>query len=141
MSKIKIISQGYTLSVTSWENDGDNYKTESITLEDKELAIAVAKMCKELFVSSNNGEGGIGNMMEEDDKEAREVILPYMKAHTELYPKIRNNKKISDDTLVDICMEYNSNLMGGSEYYYSRVFDSATLTYSPEDVYLETIEF
>ena len=135
----KVISKGYTLSVTSWENDGDNYRTESITIDNKELAIAVARMCKELFASSNNGEGGIGNLMEDDDKKAKKIILSYMKAHPELYPKIRNNKKISDDKLIRICMEYNCDLMGGSEYYYSRVFDSFSLTYAPEDIFLEEI--
>lgn len=138
MDKIKIINKGYTLSVTSWENDGDNGKTLSKTYESKELAIAVASMCKILFASSNNKEGGIGNMMAEDEEEASEVILPYMKASPELYPDKENP---SDEELIQICMKYNYALMGGSEWYYSRVFENATLTYSPEDIYLETIQF
>lgn len=133
----KIISKGYTLSVTSWENDGDNYKTESMTFESKELAVAVAKMCSTIFKSCNNGDGGIGNMSDGEDESAHGIILPYMKAHPELYP----DENPSDDELIDICMDYNSNLMGGSEYYYSRVFESCSLTYSPEDVFLEEIKF
>ena len=139
MNKEKVIQKGYTLSVTSWENDGDNYATESKTFESKELAIAVAQMCKNLFQSKNNGKPkGIGNMMDDDGRKARPIILEYMKEHPELYT---DKKKPSDATLHDICMTYNGELMGYSEYYYSRVFEKATLTYSPEDVYLEKIKF
>lgn len=134
----KIISEGYTLEVVSWENDGDNYKTEFFTVKSKELAIAVAKMCKELFVSCNNKGKGIGNMMEDEGDEAREIILPYMKTHPELYS---DKKNLSDDKLVDICMEYNHKLLGGSEYYYSRVLESCIITYSPKDIFLEEIKF
>ena len=41
---VKVVNKGYTLSVTSWENDGDNYKTESKTFDTKEEAIKVVKM-------------------------------------------------------------------------------------------------
>lgn len=135
-NKKKIVSKGYTLSVTSWENDGDNYKTKSHTYDSKELAIAVAKMCRTIFKSCNNGDGGIGNTNERDESEAQEVIIKYMKKHPELYP---DEKNPSDDELVDICMDYNYTLMGNSEYYYSRVFERLILTYSPEDIYLEEI--
>lgn len=142
MNKIKVINKGYTLTVTSWENDGDNYKTCSKTYESRELAIAVANLCKTLFASSSNGGGGIGNLMDYDGEEASEIIVPYMKSHPELYPNKENpSDEKSDEKLVQICMDYNYELMGGSEYYYSRVFESATLTYSPEDVYLEEIPF
>ena len=132
-----IVSKGYTLSVTSWENDGDNYKTNSITVESKELAMAIARLCKTVFASSSNGEGGIGNLMEDDEEEANEVILPYMQSHPELY---LDKKNPSEENLINICMNYNQKLMGGSEYYFSRVFESCSLTYSPEDVFLEEIE-
>jgi hypothetical protein len=32
----KIINKGYTLTVVSWENDADNYKTISKTVQTKE---------------------------------------------------------------------------------------------------------
>tara|TARA_Y100000588_G_scaffold170332_1_gene184136 strand:- start:7127 stop:7657 length:531 start_codon:yes stop_codon:yes gene_type:complete len=34
---------------------------------------------------------------------------------------------------------YNYKLLGGSEYYFSRVCDSVKILYSPEDVYLEEV--
>lgn len=142
MAKSKVVSKGYTLSVESWENDGDNYKTNELIFESKELAIAVARLCRDLFCS---GPGGIGNSdgsdVDFDSPETDDVhktIIDYMKAHPELYEFV---KEPSESELVEICMNYNKSLMDSSEYYYSRVFDSASLTYSPEDTYLEIIEF
>ena len=71
-------------------------------------------------------------------EEAKEIIVEYMKSHPEIYPGETNP---SDKTLIEICMEYNNNLLGGSEFYFSRVLESATLTFSPEDVFLEKIDF
>ena len=137
MDKQKVISKGFTLSVTSWENDGDNYATEQLTFESKDLSIAVARLCRDLFKSKNNSATkGIGNSG--NSNSVHNVIVDYMKAHPELYELIENP---SESDLVEVCMNYNYRLMGSSEYYYSRVFESASLTYSPEDIYLQTIQF
>jgi hypothetical protein len=50
MSKPKIIPAGYHLSVTSWENDGDNYNTKhyhTTNRGDIEFIVAMFKMFKE----------------------------------------------------------------------------------------------
>ena len=133
---IKVVNKGYTLTVTSWENDGDNYRTKSTVFQDKDEAIKVAKMCQELFVGGSNGGGGIGNNDERDGPE--ETILEYLEENPDFF---NNQSEIEDDMLIDKIMDINYNVMGGSEYYYSRVFESATLTYSPEDIYLEEISF
>jgi hypothetical protein len=139
MAKKKVISKGYTIEVTSWENDGDNYRTEKIIEQDEAKAKAIGKMCKELFKSSNNGENGIGNLMNDGSnrKKGDKKVLEYMKKN----PILSNNKKLSDEKLIETCMNYNYNLMGGSEYYYSRVCEKVSITYAPEDVILEEIKF
>jgi len=142
----KIVEKGYTLEVTSWENDGDNYKTKKITLQDKDLAITIAKMCKELFCSCNNGEGGIGNTNEGDEDEAEETILTYLENNNNVLHSILNYldvKKLlySNNDKISAIMEINRRVMGSSEYYYSRVFESCQLYYSPEDINIELIEF
>ncbi len=133
--KKKILLKGYTITVTSWENDGDNNRTESMTVESKDEAQAIVKMCKKLFVSSNNGEGGIGNLMEDDTEIAAQIILDYIQAN----PEILQGKKLSDEKIIDLVMDYNYNLMGGSEYYYSRVFESCDVVYSDSDIFTEAI--
>ena len=58
---IKIVNKGYTISVTSWENDGDNYATKSLTVETIKEAQNIHKLCTELFQDGCNNEIGIGN--------------------------------------------------------------------------------
>jgi len=145
----KVINKGYTLTVDSYENDGDNSRTMSMTVDTKEEAQAIHLMCTTLFQSKNsnyNGnEIGIGNMMKEDYDEALEFIIPFMKEHPILLEKYKDDLDIldyeNDDKLVEICREYNYDLMGGSEWYFSRVCESCTVTYSAEDVFLEEINF
>lgn len=124
----------------SWENDGDNYNTKHVTYEDKEFAIEVARMCRDLFCSINNGGNGIGN----SNDEMSERVAEYMREHPILweYDKKFVEEMEDDEDLAEFCINvYNEELLGYSEWYYSRVCESVTITYSPEDVYLEEIEF
>lgn len=136
--KKKVINKGYTISVTSWENDGDNYRTESQTFDSKEEVAKMYKICAELFISCNNRKGGIGNTNEGDEEEANKTILEWLEKN----PTFFDNQEDADkEGLINDIMEINYKLMGSSEYYYSRVFESASIIYSPEDVYLEEIVF
>jgi len=139
-----VLKKGYTLEVTSWENDADNYRTQSMTFNDKDVALAVLDMCKSIFVSCNNGVGGIGNMMDDEYELASPIMLEYMKNHPKVCESFDPEKwsfdKTKDEDLVGMCSELNYALMGGSEYYYSRVFESGVITYSPEDVYCEIVQ-
>jgi hypothetical protein len=126
MNKELVIEKGYTLTVTSWENDGDNYRTESMTVETLEEARRIYRVCTELFKSCNKSECGIGNSM---SGECEDVIEEYIKDNPEL--------NLDEDTISNLAYE----LMGSSEYYDYRVCESVSVTYSPKDIYLETIEF
>ncbi len=61
-----IVSKGYTLTVSSWENDGDYSDTNEKTYENKEDAIAMARLL-------TNCISGIAN----DDKDHEEESLEY----------------------------------------------------------------
>jgi len=139
MGKILVASKGYTIEVTSWEKDGGNYDTKKMVVQDKEYAVAVLQMCKDIFCSCNNGGSGIGNMSNGyygggEHNRAGKVILKY----------IENNPIVAKGEtrpyfIVDMIMDVNYDLMGSSEYYYSRVFESGCVYYSNEDIYLEVI--
>lgn len=161
----KVISKGYTVSVTSWENDGDNYKTKSMVIESEDETKAVVEMCKTIFKSCNNGDGGIGNMCEGGEEGAKLIIVDFMIKHPILIDKsfLEENSELKnlinlkdeeaieeaiedlDDSileeLVDTCMHYNNQLMGGSEYYYSRVCEKVDVTYSDIDVFSQEVNF
>jgi hypothetical protein len=124
MNKELVIEKGYTIEVTSWENDGDNYNTESMTVETLEEARRIYRVCNELFKSDD--EGGVGNSM---SGESEEVIEEYIENNPEL--------KLTEGEIRDLSYD----LMGSSEYYDYRVCESVSVTYSPEDIYLEKIEF
>jgi hypothetical protein len=95
----------------------------------------IAKLCKDIFCSGSNGEGGIGNFSEGEGEKARMIILDYLEENQVL----ENQNFMSDDAKYDNIMEYNRELLGYSEWYFARVFDSAKLFYSPETVTIETI--
>jgi hypothetical protein len=138
MEKKQIAKKGYTLEVVSWENDGDNYRTKRVTYKDKEKAIAVAKMCKELFCSCNNDDGGVGNSM---DGEENKRVVDYMKAHSILTEGEKDFDKDEDDDYFYLCTEYADDLIGCSECYDFRVCESVKIFHNPEDVYSEEIKF
>ena len=81
-NKIKVINKGYTLTVVSWENDGDNYNTKSKIVDSKEKAKAyydLMQLCK----SENNpkaGEIGLGNSSNFSQKQI-EAITTFLKAN------------------------------------------------------------
>jgi hypothetical protein len=171
---IKVVNKGYTLEVTSWENDGDNYKTKSLSFESKEEALAIRNMCLTLFKSSSNGEAGIGNSNEDESEMAEYTIIQYVSKNIDIIKfkdhefdleNLENQIKLSfpEDTIredyldyihdyledfnpemrekwINIVMDYNNLLLGGSDYYYSRIVESCKLYFSPEDIILEEIE-
>jgi len=171
--KKKVISKGYTVEVTSWENDGDNYRTNSAVYSTKEEALAVKHMCEVLFDCTDyDSGGGLGNVMDSDKYEAEQKIVSYFiknptllsiqkltllesfkeaveDEYSEFLIKVTwlecleeylEGQEIVPEDWVDIVNQYKYELMGGSEYYYSRICESAEVYYSPEDLYLEIVE-
>ena len=140
--KNKVISKGYTITVVSWENDGDNYNTNSITVESKEMAEAYYNMMQLCRSKNNriNGEIGLGNTSDGFNRRQRQAIISLF----DNYPILLHGTKIDedeDDDLDYLFMEISGDLLGSSEFYTCRVMESCSITYSPEDIYLETVEF
>ena len=137
----KVISKGYTITVVSWENDGDNYNTNSITVESKEMAEAYYNMMQLCRSKNNriNGEIGLGNTSDGFNRRQRQAIISLF----DNYPILLHGTKIDEDeyNLDYLFMEISVDLLGSSEFYTCRVMESCTITYSPEDIYLETVEF
>lgn len=146
----KVINKGYTLKVESWENDGDHDNTCFFTVDTREEAEAIYKMCTTLFKSKNSGiEGAIGNSSNDMSDAQYEMIkvhiVKFMRENPVLIKwfdySYDDIDKLSDDELANICSEYGNELMGSSEYFCYRVCESCEVTYSPEDIYLEEIKF
>lgn len=170
--KKKVISKGYTVEVTSWENDGDNYRTKTCTYETLEEASAVKHMCDNLFQACYDEET-VGNKMWDEMDECDWIIVKYFIKHPYLllleYPDgfERLKPQVEEDfkeyldastctwldclqeyledkpsvinTWANIVKHYKYNLLGSSEYYYSRHSESCEVYYSPEDIYLTKV--
>lgn len=126
----------YNYSSILGKNDGDNYNTITKVVETKEQAERIQKMCKELFVSCNNGKGGVGNSM---DMEQIDRVIEYLENNQKDFPDL---EEITDEEeIFDYFLQEAYDLMGGSEYYDFRVCQSCTVTYSDKDIYLEEVKF
>lgn len=133
---IKVINKGYTLTVTSWENDGDNYNTLSKTVATKEEAKVWYNMM-EVCSSAN-----LGNECDEFDEDQKEAITEFMNSNHEALMSQEDWDEIEDyDDLETWFLDFVNELLGVSEYYLCRVVESVVITYSPEDIYLEEIKF
>jgi hypothetical protein len=144
--QMKVVSKGYTITCTSWENDGDNYNTKSIVVESKDKAEAIYKLCTILFKSENrSGSKGIGNPQDLDE-DVQEKITNFFKKYPILLDEDQHrelieieDKEEEQDFYVDICAEWMYELLGGSEDYYCRVAEKTTVTYSEVDIFVEQI--
>ena len=126
-NKLKVVNKGYTITVTSWENDGDNYNTKEIVVDSLEEAKRIHFICTTLFESEGDNDYAIGNSTEFDDPD--ECIQNFIKEFPEL--------NLTEDEVHKL----SGNLLGYSDYYTFRVCESVVVTYSPEDIYVEQIKF
>lgn len=79
-----IIPPGYRVSVTSWENDADNYKTNIFEGLTKERVEFLAELLPHFYSGSNNRGKTFGNMYEPSDSryaEAATRIREVMERH------------------------------------------------------------
>lgn len=136
----KVVEKGYTLHITSWENDGDNYRIETMTVGTREEAVSLRDMCLTLFQSSNRSELGISNFDFTREEIAKNRIVHFMQLNPSLYQICQVEDLDDEDEVYRRCLEMAYELMGGSEYYISRVCKSCEITYSPCDVFVELID-
>lgn len=148
--KQTIIPAGYRVTIESWENDADNYKTkivEGLQKPSVEFLIDFAK----LFHSRNNWNGpkGHGNMYDPHANELnnfREAYVEVIKKHiakdTEQtllqYFWDEDNNKLYDDQHDGVMeLAYELGLSGGD--FYTRVFESAKVEYIPNEIILQDV--
>jgi hypothetical protein len=126
---------GYYLYITTWENDGDNYKTASqwcATIHDAKFLLDICKIFKKVK---------IGNQCDKPDnfeETLLEEIAKVCKKHSK-YTVIIDGYEVdlkNYDSLVDSF--YDLHLFGG-EYFFTRKYDSYEVEYYKEDVYCEMI--
>lgn len=150
MTNQTIIPAGYRLTIESWENDADNYKTkvmEGLQKPSVEFLIDFAK----LFYSNNarRRPKGFGNMYEprngelEDFGEAcRYIIDKHITKDTEQnllqYFWDEDNNQFYEDQHDGVMeLAYELGLSGGD--FFTRVLDSFKVEYIPNEIILQDV--
>ena len=132
---MKKIKKGYLIEVTSWENDGDNYKTETLEGLSASEAEFYAEVCA-LFHSDygrgNPGKYGNTNIEEYCEGETSGLVLDL----TELAMKheLSVEDYAHEDLVDDLIGCWND-----GEYY--RVCESIKAFYNPFDVVMAEVKF
>jgi len=148
MTQYTTIPAGYRISVTSWENDADNYRTECLEGLSKEVVSFYVDFSK-LFTSKNNrSDKGFGNLYEPNDSERQALTNAFTKVvekHKDTFLALckdwNYDETPTDEEYQDICYELHHELFGGSEYFYTRVLDSYKVEYTPTEVRLEDVTY
>ena len=147
------IEKGYQLHITTWENDGDVYKTKVINglaKEDVKFYIELAS----LFTSRNNssskgfGNGGVTEFgdkyhnsgMEDVVEVIRKVVLNNPNAKEDITsPYLSEDFDEIYEHLIEEVLDYTEQYE--DETYFCRVFSGFKVYYFPEEVTEVTEEF
>lgn len=139
---IKVINKGYTITVVSWENDGDNYNTKSITVDSIEKAKANYKLMQ-LCESKNNQPKGViklGNTYGEFSDDQIDLIRDFFNSNPIF--GVNFTEDYHEDDIADVFSNEVHPLLGSSgEDFTCRVMESCTITYSDKDIFVEEIKF
>lgn len=135
MTKTTIIPAGYRLTVTSWENDADNYNTEvkeGLSLEKCRIYV---DLCKLMHPDSEHA-----NLYEPDEDELQALGAAYMEIALRHPDKAHEIEHLTDadlvqDVLQDIC--YDLGLGGGD--FHTRVCSEWKVEYIPEPIVLTDV--
>ncbi len=135
-----VIPAGYRITITSWENDADNYNTkvmEGQTELDVKFWVDVCKM----FRSKNRDKNAFGNMYDPSESE----IEKFGTAAFALFQRHPEWVKSADFSTIDVEhageylheVAYDVALTGGE--FYTRVFDTIKIEYIPQQIELEDV--
>lgn len=137
-----IIPAGYRLTVSTWENDADNYNNEILEGLTLEKTAFLVELCKQLS-SKNSSSRGIGNLYEPDDRELAKVAKT-ARALFEKFPNVMIEEDfeldLSDDGEVrDALLEFAYEIGASNTEFYTRVVESWKVEYIPTDIVMEDV--
>ena len=137
---MSFIKKGYTLTVTSWENDGDNFNTKTKTVETLEEAKVWWNMMQLCKSESSPGKIYLGNSYNGFKSNQEKIAIDFIKENYKiLLPE--DNIEDNESNLPYWFCELAGELLGYSENYSCRVMETCIVTYSPIDISSEIINF
>lgn len=149
MSKFTTIKAGYRLTITTWENDGDNYNTKVLEGLDKADVQFHVDILKLFDRSSWNGPNDFGNMYEPSGDEIYRLAVAIRKVAVKHEALVREKAEwlldeIGEDEdeqpeYMDGAYDFLYDLGIGSGEFYTRVCESIKVEYTPTDIKLQDV--
>lgn len=142
-----IIRKGYRITVVSWENDADNYRTEVKEGHTEAQARFVCEVLNHMGSQSNGGreQNQFGNMYEPDDDEMEEfaqymmrIVESHGDAAVAMVGLDDEDRQLDEDDLPYAFTEFLYDYMGGGEFF-TRVVESIKVEWIPEDILIEDV--
>ena len=140
-SQKKVVKKGYTISVTSWENDADNYQTHEFNTKDIIEVMAVVRLAK--LHTSYHSSDGVGNSS--CSSVVPDRIINFMKENLILMKKsgiaLENcSEEDRNEIMIETFNEISWEIMGSSEDYDYRVYSKHDVIFSKEDIFVDKID-
>jgi hypothetical protein len=145
MSEVKVQEAGYRISITSWENDGDNYNHKTLTVQSADDARAVVALCNLLHPQHDTPKQTFGNMYEPSESDLADFVaaVSAIPAITNFLhktvPGMEQDMQDSEDYMDSIMdVLYDLGLCGG-ENFFTRVCEKVDVHYYAEPVYADDV--
>jgi hypothetical protein len=135
MAKSLIAKAGWTITVTSWENDGDYGSTESHTVTEKRHAEFFVKLANSL-----GGDSEYGNMYEpyEEQKDGLNQAIMELVTSCGVEDLLPGREAWHDSDSEQLYGLLDFIGLSGTDFY-TRYMQSVTVTYSPGDIFVEDV--
>lgn len=130
------IKSGYRITVVSWENDADNYRTctrDGLLKEEAQQVVEFLKLIAGSYNRHQTDNKVFGNLYEPRDgvrEEFENAVRKLMAKYD-----IEVNEEWPLDYFLDEVCEYT----GWSEGYLTRVVDKITVEYVPQEIVIEDV--
>lgn len=138
MTKQTTIPAGYRLTVTTWENDADNYQTViKEGIEDINLVKFYCELAQLHTSCNDHRRKGFGNLYEPEEKEINDYleeidVLIKKYPDIEIYP---GQPVTEADHVSDVIHELG---LSGCEFF-TRVCESIKVEYTPTDIVFNNV--
>lgn len=134
MTKQTIIPAGYRITVTSWENDADNYNTEvkeGLSLEQCKLYVDLCKLME--------GDDDVSNLYEPDEEELALLKAALVSVAKQHLPAAELDEDATEEDMNDVMMDiiYDLGLAGGD--FCTRVCEEWKVEHVPVEIVLNDV--
>jgi len=142
---MSIIKAGYRITVTSWENDADNYNTKTVDgLDENEVNFHI-DILKLIAGSNCNDKTVFGNMYDPSESELKafeKAVIRVFEKHSKPldFFRIRQYLPESEHEPLDIAMDIIGDYTGdGGGDFYTRVAESIVVEFVPHAIIIENV--